>query len=137
LTEDRTPERRPSRDSNGRRRQSGTDLAVTAPDAPAAYACGSQHTRIWFPIGGTRLAAPLVSAIVANCGGAMGAQTGQANALFFALFNRNASDCFHDIRGSGSATNENGDLTTTSNYDMATGTGPPTMSALITGIAQD
>lgn len=67
----------------------------------------------------------------------MGAQTGQANALFFALFNRNASDCFHDIRGSGSATNENGDLTTTSNYDMATGTGPPTMSALITGIAQD
>jgi subtilase family serine protease len=86
----------------------------------------------WFQIGGTSLSSPLLSGIIADRDSYQGFRTGNANPLFYLLFNLDPSTYFHDITGVGQSTNNNGLFPTTPGFDEATGIGTPQMAALIT-----
>lgn len=96
-------------------------VCATYPTSPAG----------WFGIGGTSLATPLWSAIIADRDGVWHNRIGNANPLLYALFRLDRHAYFHDITGSGQTTNNNGLFPTTHGYDMATGIGTPKMSSLI------
>jgi subtilase family serine protease len=86
----------------------------------------------WFGIGGTSLASPFWSAIIANHDGLYHTRIGNANPLLYLLFNVDANGYFHDITGKGQAVNNNGLFPTTPGYDLSTGIGTPKMGAVIT-----
>lgn len=86
----------------------------------------------WFGIGGTSLASPLWSGIIALWDGVHGARFGNANSGLYTLF-RSANSYhryFHDITGKNQTENNNGLYPTTPNYDMATGIGTPRISGI-------
>ncbi len=89
----------------------------------------------WFGIGGTSLASPLWSAIIADRDSFVGHRTGNINPLVYLLYNLAPAHYFHDITGVGAAqaaATDNGLFPTTPGYDLATGIGTPKMTALIT-----
>jgi subtilase family serine protease len=90
----------------------------------------------WIGEGGTSLASPLWSAIVANHVSLWHGRIGNANPLLYFLYNLDYHGYFHDITGISQTTNNNGFFPTTPGYDLATGIGTPKMGALITGIPQ-
>jgi subtilase family serine protease len=85
----------------------------------------------WFGIGGTSLASPLWSAIIADRIGFTGHRIGNANPLLYVDFNVAPARTFHDI-GHTLSPNNNGFFPTTPGYDEATGIGTPNMTTLIT-----
>jgi subtilase family serine protease len=85
----------------------------------------------WFGIGGTSLASPLWSAIMADRVGFTRHRIGNVNPLLYVDFNVAPAKTFHDIFGPQSP-NNNGLFPVTPNYDEATGIGTPNMTALIT-----
>ncbi len=90
----------------------------------------------WIEVGGTSLSSPLWSAIIADQVSFLHRRVGNANPLFYLLYNVDYQGYFHDITGIGQTTNNNGFFPTTPGYDMATGIGTPKMGPLITGIPQ-
>ncbi|MGH3273257.1 MAG: S53 family peptidase [Streptosporangiaceae bacterium] len=93
----------------------------------------NQNPAGWFGIGGTSLASPLWSAIIADRDGFLHQRTGNVNPLLYNLFNFAPNLYFHDITGRGQTVRNNGLFPVTPGYDEATGIGTPKMSALITG----
>ena len=98
---------------------------------------GCTEAPFWFGIGGTSLASPFWSAIIADRVSASGVRVGNANPLLYLLFNLDAPGYFHDITGVHQTTNNNGLYPTTPGYDLATGIGTPKMSAIITLVPQN
>lgn len=90
----------------------------------------------WFGIGGTSLASPLWSAVIADHDGLWRHRVGNANPLLYLLYNVDANGYFHDINGAGQTTNNNGLFPATRGFDEATGIGSPKMGALITLVPQ-
>jgi subtilase family serine protease len=86
----------------------------------------------WFGIGGTSLASPFWSAIIADKDGFIHHRIGNANPLLYVDLNVAPARTFHDI-GNTHSPNNNGLFPTTPGYDEATGIGTPNMAALITG----
>jgi subtilase family serine protease len=130
----------------------GPDISANADPftGPAEYCTGSASTPYstcatfdttdavfgWFPIGGTSLSSPLLSAIFADRDSYTGQRTGNVNPLLYFLFDSNPGKYFNDITGNGplqQIADNNGLYPSTPGYDMATGIGSPKMAALITG----
>lgn len=95
--------------------------------------CAGISATGWFGIGGTSLATPFWSAIIADRDGYWGHRTGNANPLLYQMMNARGSVFFHDINGVGQKTNNNGLFPVTRGYDMATGIGTPIMASIILG----
>lgn len=104
---------------------------ASTPNSQCTFSAG-QTPAGWFGIGGTSLASPFWSAIVANHDSLYHTRTGNANPLLYLLFNVDAKGYFNDITGKGQTTNNNGLFPTTPGYDLATGIGSPKMDAVIT-----
>lgn len=90
----------------------------------------------WIGVGGTSLASPLWSGIIADHVGFWHGRIGNANPLLYLLYNVDYHGYFHDITGIGQTMNNNGFFPTVPGYDLATGIGTPKMGALITLIPQ-
>jgi subtilase family serine protease len=93
---------------------------------------GSQPSPGWFGIGGTSLAAPLWSAIIADRDSFFGRRNGNIAPLLYLLAKTFPGVYFHDITGAGQTTTDNGLFPVTPGYDEATGLGSPRMTSLIT-----
>jgi kumamolisin len=85
----------------------------------------------WFAIGGTSLAAPLWSGVIADRDGVWRGRIGNANPLLYTLLRVAPGLYFNDITGRRQSTNNNGLFPTTPGYDMATGIGTPKMGPLL------
>jgi hypothetical protein len=92
---------------------------------------GNQNPPGWFGIGGTSLSAPVWSAIIADRDSFQRHRTGNANPLFYVLYNLAPRFYFHDINGN-HTTNNNGLFPSVAGYVLATGIGTPIMSRIIT-----
>jgi subtilase family serine protease len=84
----------------------------------------------WFGIGGTSLASPLWSAIMADRVSFTGRRLGNVNPLLYVDSLVAPAATFHDIAGG--SPNNNGFFPVTPHYDEATGIGTPNMATLIT-----
>ena len=106
--------------------------SAATPNSVCATFSGNQTPPGWFGIGGTSLASPVWSAIIADRDSYQGFRTGNANPLLYHLYNgHHRTRYFHDIRTSWRARG-NGLYKTRRHYDEATGIGTPKMAALIT-----
>lgn len=87
----------------------------------------------WFGIGGTSLASPLWSGVIALWDSVHGQRFGNANRVLYQLFQSGFSYYwfFHDITGKNQTENNNGFYPTTPNYDMTTGIGTPRISGIV------
>jgi subtilase family serine protease len=87
----------------------------------------------WFGIGGTSLASPLWSGVIALWDSAHNQRFGNAADGLYELFNSsNAySRSFHDITGVNQTENNNGYYPTTPYYDMTTGLGTPDIGGIV------
>jgi subtilase family serine protease len=104
----------------------------TTTTTPGSSCAGISATG-WFGIGGTSLATPFWSAIIADRDGYSHHRTGNANPLLYQMMNVHGGHFFHDINGIGQTTNNNGLFPVTRGYDMATGIGTPIMASIILG----
>jgi subtilase family serine protease len=102
------------------------------PESVCGTFSGSQNPPGWFGIGGTSLASPFWSAIIADHDGFFGRRSGNINPDLYGLFDVDAGLFFHDITGRGQTTTTNGLFPVTPGYDEATGIGTPKMATLIT-----
>jgi kumamolisin len=105
------------------------------PNPPDYSDCGTfsggENPPGWFGIGGTSLASPLWSAVIADRDSFQGFRSGNINPLMYTLNALLPGFYLHDINGA-QATNNNGAFPTTPGYDEATGLGTPKMTQLIT-----
>lgn len=87
----------------------------------------------WFGIGGTSLATPLWSGVIALSDSLHGERFGNANWSLYKLFRSSDaySQYFNDITGTNQTENNNGNYPTTPGYDMATGIGTPRISGIV------
>jgi subtilase family serine protease len=104
---------------------------ANTPESVCGTFSGAQNPPGWFGIGGTSLASPFWSAIIADRDSFMGKRSGNINNVLYASFNFAAGLYFHDITGQGQTTLTNGLFPVTKGYDEATGIGTPKMTALI------
>jgi subtilase family serine protease len=106
--------------------------SVSTPFSECGTFSGGQTPPGWFGIGGTSLASPLWSAIIADKDGFTGKRSGSINPLLYTLGTFGPGLYFHDITGAGQTTTNNGLFPVTPGYDEATGLGTPKMAGLIT-----
>jgi subtilase family serine protease len=104
---------------------------ANTPESVCGTFSGAQNPPGWFGIGGTSLASPFWSAIIADRDSFMGRRSGNINNVLYASFNFASGLYFHDITGQGQTTLTNGLFPVTKGYDEATGIGTPKMTALI------
>jgi kumamolisin len=107
----------------------------------AEYCTGSTSTNSqctppaygWFGIGGTSLASPLWSGVIALWDSVHGKRFGNANYGLYQMFRSSDaySKYFHDITGKNQTENNNGFYPTTPNYDIATGIGSPRITNFV------
>jgi subtilase family serine protease len=107
---------------------------ASTPQSVCAQFSGGQPVPGWFGIGGTSLASPLVSAIVADRDSFQHHRTGNFNNVIYQLYRFDPSFYFHDITSAGQPATNNGLFPTLPGYDQATGVGTPKMTQLITGL---
>jgi subtilase family serine protease len=89
----------------------------------------------WLHIGGTSLSAPLWAALFSDRDAFHGYRSGNANYLFYALFDNPSTYAtdFHEITGFHQVSNNNGYYPVTPGDNEATGIGTPNFTRLITG----
>jgi subtilase family serine protease len=105
---------------------------ANTPNSVCGTFSGAQDPPGWFGIGGTSLASPFWSAIIADRDSYSGHRSGNINPVLYLLFDTAPTLFFHDITGHGQTTTNNGLFPVTPGYDEATGIGTPKMKALIT-----